>query len=386
MPAGPGAPHLLGVLVQRRQRLGGRRARGDLDTGCRGGRRSAAPPPREPCLARSCSRPSSMISSRPAPTVSGAVARANRSELVEGHLDRRPDVQEDAVGVQPVAAAPRRLCRRMPSRQAASARSTAGKATTWPSASRSGVTSRTSASADEPLVGRVVLGDEVEQVRVLRRRQPGAVEVLQPPQVEPLTGQRVHAADDAVLLQPGPRTGRNVTWRTVSPVPLKTVTVTRRRPLTSGTSASRSLERRGDLVGVRGSLGPGDDRGRRRGSAGSATSRASPATDCGGRGSPSKSVDGRDEVEALAAQVEVAGDELAAVAHELRDVLQRAHLVVAAGEHLEQRLRPRLSATTRAPSSCTTGSVRSTMASMCSARSGPSGFASSCWRCSWRPW
>ncbi|MDQ5841049.1 MAG: hypothetical protein M3537_07875 [Chloroflexota bacterium] len=48
-------------------------------------------------------------------------------------------------------------------------------------------------------IGGVVGGDAVEEVRVLRRRKRGACEVLQPPQVKPLTYHRMHAADDALL-------------------------------------------------------------------------------------------------------------------------------------------------------------------------------------------
>ncbi len=89
-------------------------------------------------------------------------------------------------------------------------RSTAGKPMTSPSrvAQRGHVADL--GQRDQPLVGRVVLGDHVEQVGVLRGGQPGAVEVLQPPQVQPLPGQRVHVADGPVLGQPASAAGRNV--------------------------------------------------------------------------------------------------------------------------------------------------------------------------------
>ena len=54
----------------------------------------------------------------------------------------------------------------------------------------------------EALIGGVVVRDTAEEVGVLGRRKRGACEVLQPPQVKPLTNHRVHAADDTLLLHP----------------------------------------------------------------------------------------------------------------------------------------------------------------------------------------
>ena len=54
---------------------------------------------------------------------------------------------------------------------------------------------------DEPFIGRVVLGRHVEEVGACRGGQTSAVEVLQPPQIEALPGERVHVADCQVLRQ-----------------------------------------------------------------------------------------------------------------------------------------------------------------------------------------
>ncbi len=64
------------------------------------------------------------------------------------------------------------------------------------------------AHRDQPLVGLVALGDGLEQVDLLvRRRQPGEVELAQPVQLQPLGDLRVQAADQPVLGQ-GTAAGR----------------------------------------------------------------------------------------------------------------------------------------------------------------------------------
>jgi hypothetical protein len=55
---------------------------------------------------------------------------------------------------------------------------------------------------DEPHVLRNVAAHGAEQVHVDRRRQPGELEALQPPQSEPVGDHRVQAAQGAVLHRP----------------------------------------------------------------------------------------------------------------------------------------------------------------------------------------
>ena len=100
------------------------------------------------------------------------------------------------------------------------------------------------------------LADDVEQVGVLGRRQPLAVEVLQPPQVQPLGGQRVHAADDPLLGQARPPTGRKVTVST-SPSGVQTVTVTRRTDRSGVEAGQHPAQLGGQRVGVGGPVRPG---------------------------------------------------------------------------------------------------------------------------------
>ncbi len=68
-----------------------------------------------------------------------------------------------------------------------------------PSASRTTASSRTWASADEPLVAGVARRDAVVEQHVLGRVEAGDLEVPQPPQVEPPRDHRVHAPDEGVL-------------------------------------------------------------------------------------------------------------------------------------------------------------------------------------------
>ena len=130
----------------------------------------------------SCRRPRITISSRPAPDGQRRDRARERRQLRQRQLDGRPGVQEDPVVRRAAGRSPRSArARRRLSRQAVSSRSTVGKPMTSPAAFASGVASRTSAMRDEPLVVRVLLRDDVEQVGVLGRRQPHAAEVLQPP-------------------------------------------------------------------------------------------------------------------------------------------------------------------------------------------------------------
>ena len=107
---------------------------------------------------------------------------------------------------------------RMPSRHAARVRSRAGTRDHLAGvvALRGDVTDL--GQRDEPLIGRVVVGHARGTGRCPRRDgQAGAVEVLQPPQIQALPGQRVHVADRPVLRHAAVWRGRNVSCRTCEP-------------------------------------------------------------------------------------------------------------------------------------------------------------------------
>ena len=93
------------------------------------------------------SRASTVISDSPVPNVSGAVSLAKRPRSDTGTSTGGHTCRKIALfcnGFRPLCPA---CARRIDSRQAASTRSATGNDTTAPSASRTGVTSRTSASA-----------------------------------------------------------------------------------------------------------------------------------------------------------------------------------------------------------------------------------------------
>ena len=118
------------------------------------------------------------------------------------------------------------------------------------------------AHRDQPLVGLVALRHGLEQVDLLvRRRQPGEVELAQPVQLQPLGDLRVQAADQPVLGEPPAPTrprwpgGRNVKWCCMAePLVPTTVTVTRaiRAPCRRQRARRQQLaEPRRERVGVR---------------------------------------------------------------------------------------------------------------------------------------
>ena len=122
-----------------------------------------------------------------------------RGQLVEVGLDRRPDVTHTwLVSRRAPGRAPRRA-RRTASRQLARARSTCGSAVTCPSRRgrrRAGAPGRARRAAGPAGCPR---RRQWKRQDVLRRLEPGEVEVAQPPQVEPAPDHRVHAADRPVL-------------------------------------------------------------------------------------------------------------------------------------------------------------------------------------------
>ena len=98
----------------------------------------------------------------------------------------------------------------MASRQPTSTLSTSGRATARPAlvAHRREVAHL--GHGDEPLVGRVLAADAVEQVDLARRRQPADLEVGQPPHLQPAGDHRVQPAELDVLLEAGRVVGRRV--------------------------------------------------------------------------------------------------------------------------------------------------------------------------------
>ena len=206
------AQHLLPVVVERRDRLGRRR----LDAAA--------------CTARPASRVIRTASSASSRSVASGAAPAADDELDllqpgagHGRPDpvhaaesaprrlksvARPDVHHDPVGLEPLvlrpaAPAPCGSRRGTPARTFSSS----GSATRRPSASRSGVRSRTWAIATSRSSARLLLATRQEQVDLLvGGRQPGEVELAQPVELQPLGDLRVQPADQPVLGQP-PRSG-----------------------------------------------------------------------------------------------------------------------------------------------------------------------------------
>ena len=156
----------------------------------------------------------------------------------------------------------------------------------------------------------------MEQVGAGRGGQPGAVEVLQPPQVQALPGQRVHVADGAVLGHPalGCRTERHLMQvgadhRHGHPAPAGD----------TGMGGEHLTQRLRQLVAVGGGVRPGqvdvDDQAVR--------GRAGDPVDSVQGGRQSRPVgDRRYQLQLLAGQFVGAGDELAARLVKGGDVLQ----------------------------------------------------------------
>ena len=211
--AGTGPLHLLGVLVDRRQRFGRRVGHRHRRTGAglvgevhrHVAQRTVGLP--EPGQHADLGQPGAQRQRR--------ARLGERRQVRHRQFDGRPDVQEHPVVVQPLLALP-------PGLHPADALLAGSQ---HPLGRREGddltvgVTQRGDVphlgQRDQSFVGRIVRRDQVEQVGALRGRHLGAGEVLQPPQIQSLTGQRMHAADDPLLRQPavlrvGRRVGRKV--------------------------------------------------------------------------------------------------------------------------------------------------------------------------------
>ena len=199
-PAG-GALHLLPVVVQRGQRLGRRRAHvhPDVVAGVKGGPhvelgqvtgRGALAGHEVDFFQARAGR------GRPDPVDEG-------SDLLAGQLDRRPDVDHDPVGVEPLVLRPLRLD--------GADRVEAARQDVFQGGQRDEAAVRLAqrrqvadlAHRDQPLVGGVALSRGLEQVDLfVRRRQPGEVERAQPVQLQPLGDLRVQAPDELVFREP----------------------------------------------------------------------------------------------------------------------------------------------------------------------------------------
>ena len=177
--APPGRQHLLGVVVERRQRLDRRPGEPHRDPGARlvreaeghlaglAGRLSATPKRQEHLL-------------EPEPLGHGGEPPRRRRQLVQRHLDDGPDVEEDVVGLQAAPRGPRGLA-------PADALEAPGQDVLdlGEGGERAGGVTDRSQVADlgqghEPLVGRVLRRDAVEEVGVVDRRQPAHLEVGEP--------------------------------------------------------------------------------------------------------------------------------------------------------------------------------------------------------------
>ena len=191
-------------------------------------------------------RATNWTSSSPAPVTVGRIRCTRAPSSSTANSLGRPDVHHDPVGVEPLVLRPLRL-------DGADRVEAAGQDVLQlgqrdqPAvrlAQRRQVPDL--AHRDQPLVGLVALGHGLEQVDLLvRRRQPGEVELAQPVQLQPLGDLRVQAADQPVLGQagcrrPGPSgpSGRNVKWWCMA-APLGPATVTVSRATACGQRAGR---------------------------------------------------------------------------------------------------------------------------------------------------
>ena len=110
-----------------------------------------------------------VISSNPALTASGAIRRADRGEPVGGDVEHRPHVKGDAVGVEPLLAplglraANAVQTRRQGALEGRNPDHLAGLVALGGHVTDLG-------QRDEPLIGRILLGHHVEQVRACRGR------------------------------------------------------------------------------------------------------------------------------------------------------------------------------------------------------------------------
>ena len=168
-----------------------------------------------------------------------------RVELVAGQLGGRPDVHHDPVGVEALVLRALRLdvADRVQARGDRVLHRGQRDQPAVGLAQRRQVADL--AHRDQPLVGRVALGDRLEQVDLLvGGRQPGEVELAQPLQLQALGDLRVQAADQPVLGEAPAPSGRKVKWWCITaPLVPATVVVIRRTPAGSGCAARSSPSR-----------------------------------------------------------------------------------------------------------------------------------------------
>ena len=329
--AGLRALHLLGVLVEWTHRLGRRRGHLGHDA-CTGTVRQA-----QRDLARCRAR--SLGQTRDEGDLLEARADRQRRDVprdggdaVGGHVQDGPDIEHDAVGVEALLAA---------SGLSAADAVEAGGNGAFDFRYRddvSGVVQLCCDAADlgecdEALVGGVGLRRQVEKVRSGAGGQPDTVEVLQSPQVESLTGQRVHVSNDRVLGERLGSFGRGATVGHLAGVGTESghrhaAPVARAR-----VGSQHGLELGREFVAVGRSVRPGQveiDRQVLRCRSGDVVDRIQSCCERVEIGC------GRYQVQPFARELEVAGDEVLAVAVEGLDVFEGADLVVLTGDHFEQ--------------------------------------------------
>ena len=146
------------------------------------------------------------ISSSPAPAVVGSTRAGDRLQLGRRDVARRPDVDDDPVGGEALLRRPPRL--RAADRVEAGGDGVLGGGQRDQPAvvlAQLGQVAHLR-ERDQPVVGRVLPGDALEQVDLLvGGRQAGQVELAQPLQLHPLRDVRVQAADQPLLGHPGGR-------------------------------------------------------------------------------------------------------------------------------------------------------------------------------------
>ncbi len=157
-------------------------------------------------------------------------APGDHLQLLAGQLARRPDVDDDPVGVEALLRRPPRL--RAADRVEAGGDGVLGRRQRDQPAvvlAQRGQVAHLR-ERDEALVGRVLPRHALEEVDLLvRRRQPGQVELAQPLQLHPLRDVRVQAADQPLLGHPGRSDGRKVKWWCITAPPRPATVVVSRR-------------------------------------------------------------------------------------------------------------------------------------------------------------
>ncbi len=199
-PAAAGAQHLGGVVVQRLQRLGGRRFDGRGDALARLGVEADRQPGGRLAVVDEGALGQHLLDA-------GAVRQRGELALQRHHVaqvdvDLRPDVDPDVVHVQLVALGPPRGAGPPDRLQAVLHRPFGVRQAEQPALLvADGGELVDLGHRDQPAIGRIGLRHAFEEQDAAGRRQPGGVEFHQPPEVEPAEDHRVDAADPLVLGQ-----------------------------------------------------------------------------------------------------------------------------------------------------------------------------------------